>query len=96
MVLAFGDGEYFSCIYHKCIQKDIRVLSTFEKINSSEGTLEIFFKPDVRQNTWKYLNSEPIQEIEYPDCQYPNEFLNQFAEFNPDSSPKKLKHRYTV
>ena len=40
MVLAFGDGEYFSYIYHKCIQKDIKVLSTFEKIIQSNSDEE--------------------------------------------------------
>ena len=60
MTLAFGDGEYFSYIYHKCIQKDIKVLSTFEKIDNKEEKVEILFKPDIRKNTWKYMNSEAI------------------------------------
>ena len=91
MTLAFGDGEYFSYVYHKCIQKDIKVLSTFEKIDSKEGKVEIFFKPDIRQNTWRYKNSEKIQDVDVPECQYPNEFLKQFSDFDPEVKNKKLK-----
>lgn len=72
------------------------MLSTFEKIDNTEGKIEILFKPDICQETLKYINSEQLEDVEYPDFQYPNEFLNQFNEFNPNSSNKKLKHRYTV
>ena len=72
------------------------MLSTFEKIDNTEGKIEILFKPDISQDTLKYINSEQLEDVEYPDSQYPNDFLNQFNEFNPDSSSIKMKHRYTV
>ena len=72
------------------------MLSTFEKIDSKEGKVEIFFKPDIRQNTWRYKNSEKIQDVDVPECQYPNEFLKQFSDFDPEVKNKKLKHKYTL